>query len=134
MFFHIINLPKPFNCSLEDDTPEGIRHRFVCFRSNFGKKPRAYFYSFLILPEAVRASCLPKHTFRRRIDSVFPTVILVSRICAIVGDVSVLVVTWWNTYPLYKMQQGLVTRQSVVRVMLYDGTCTLQIQLTLSDG
>ena len=41
VFFHIINLPKPFNCSLEDETPEGIRHKFVRFHLSVRKKLRA---------------------------------------------------------------------------------------------
>ena len=48
-------------------------------------------------------------------------VTIVSRTCLIAGDLTVLIVTWVNTYTVSRVKLGMRAGPSILHVMLYNG-------------
>ncbi|KAI0641614.1 hypothetical protein C8Q79DRAFT_918968 [Trametes meyenii] len=57
---------------------------------------------------------------------------LISRLSIIVGDATVLVVTWWKTYRLKKAADAARVRTSIVDLLLRDGTVYFATMLVLN--
>ncbi|KAI0667148.1 hypothetical protein C8Q78DRAFT_982484 [Trametes maxima] len=57
---------------------------------------------------------------------------LISRLSIIVGDATVLIVTWWKTYRLKKAADAARVRTSIVDLLLRDGTVYFATMLVLN--
>ena len=73
-------------------------------------------------------------TFGKRDTNTIWAVTLAGRICAVVGDLLVLFVTWFQTYASYRGQQGALEGPSLTRAMLYNGAYLNISQLASAHG
>ena len=73
-------------------------------------------------------------TFRKRDTNTVWAVTLAGRICAVVGDLLVLFVTWFQTYASYRGQQGALEGPSLTRAMLYNGAYSNISRLASAHG
>ena len=73
-------------------------------------------------------------TFGKRDTNTIWAVTLAGRIFAVVGDLLVLFVTWFQTYASYRGQQGALEGPSLTRAMLYNGAYSNISRLASAHG